>query len=621
MPELVLSHSLDGFVRKAERADDHVRVEVVVPFEHRVHFDYFLEAHKQGTIDFDLRSRIARLGYDIRFEDGKLKLDIDSRKKEISLVGFLYPWTDQFFPIDGEWQDLLAVEEFGVGKLVNLAPSLMVSRQDLETSIEENVVHLREGSTFLDDFTFIPTNHHIYVPNPELMTMKHLRAALTDVPRKELTDWQNPKSVSGITVPKDGGVVAHTSLRTGEFALAISREQKEGVRHTNAFYVYPHSTADLFLEFRGNGKHDVAIEGILAKFYRIDTTKVKSRVTVPELKLTPEIVMAKPYAKSFYVFRPSKDGFKRKIKISPSDLRNLSKFDDLLRNGQRNAAYYFYTFPSLEIVDILQSNAIHGKVGSLIFSEPPLEGEKFDSKYYNEIQRLSEYGVNVVWDSPEGRLFFHRVAFMKPEKRIEYDKAYSSNSIMAMFGSHHPLGDQDIVEFTALLEGFKRFCGGEKGTATIVCGGGPGSMTQYMHIAQSLGILTGSINILKRGESQAPFADFYFPFPDTNLGIRQENLIVDAGIFTFGPGGHGTLSEAGDVFSRKGFYRSDEPAFFLSSDGYFESLRNLFEEKSRSEDGRPARMNPDLLPHTRFLDKGSQFYPALLKHYGFQRKR
>ena len=67
-------------------------------------------------------------------------------------------------------------------------------------------------------------------------------------------------------------------------------------------------------------------------------------------------------------------------------------------------------------------------------------------------------------------------------------------------------------EAMKLLKGHKKLTGGDSGNGAVVCGGGPGAMTQYRDMARAIGLLTGSVNILKRGEQQAPIADFYMPF-------------------------------------------------------------------------------------------------------------
>ena len=125
---------------------------------------------------------------------------------------------------------------------------------------------------------------------------------------------------------------------------------------------------------------------------------------------------------------------------------------------------------------------------------------------------------------------------------------------------------------------------------------------------------------MKRGEKQAPVVDFYFPFTESNLGIRQETIISRAGIFFFAPGGPGTFSEFGAVLARKGFYQSHEPVFMLNSQGYFDAWRQLVEEMCTPRHGMPPRMNPQMAKDIYYLTHGAEFYPLLMNHYKFKQQ-
>src|SRR3989344_1854530 len=132
MQELILSHSPDAFIQEVHRINDiGVMAWARVIFEHQEHLDYLTDAYSRGTLKFDLRSRIARLGFDCTFENGAIKIDVEPSKKAISFLISLYPWSQDYFPNDDNWQNLLAYRGFRVGKLVNLTPEMVVHQDEL----------------------------------------------------------------------------------------------------------------------------------------------------------------------------------------------------------------------------------------------------------------------------------------------------------------------------------------------------------------------------------------------------------------------------------------------------------------------------------------------------------
>ena len=62
--ELVLSESPDGKItsfRILDWEEKPIEVVINIPFRHQEHLSYLKEAYKKGHLEFDLRSRIARL--------------------------------------------------------------------------------------------------------------------------------------------------------------------------------------------------------------------------------------------------------------------------------------------------------------------------------------------------------------------------------------------------------------------------------------------------------------------------------------------------------------------------------------------------------------------------------
>ena len=403
------------------------------------------------------------------------------------------------------------------------------------------------------------------------------------------------------------------------------------MKHTSAFYVEPHSQESQIIELKGNGKKDVKLRGITGNFYKSEYKEIKPRIIVPGVSLSAEDVHAKSHFRSPYVFVPKGRTLEKLMKVSPNNPKSLREFDSKIRK-KNDGVFIFYTFPPAQVVAKLKSYAAEGRVGALVFSVPPFEEKRFNAQQYYDIRELAKYGVEVVWDSSQfGRMHFHRYAFMKPEKRGVFDKAYSSNSIMTVFGSHRPLSVENVNELAKVISGFYTYTGGRHGYGTVFTGGGPGSMTQALHLALVHNMLTGAISLIKEGEYQSTDAkpinqmsivayskitpDFFVPFSMEDINVRQDTLLAMSNVHVITEGGVGTFSEFYEICVKKGFYFTNEPIFLVGNPRYFKPLMEQMEIMDKA-----GRISSHIRKQVYFIPNGDRFLPKMIEHYKFQKK-
>jgi len=635
MESIIWSQSPDGLLNEFEvhPKDDYALGKVTISFVYSGHFEHFGELTKQGNADFDLRSRIAQHGIDFNLTSG---FDINESKCIISLEGILHPWNTAFLPRDGHWWELIDPKRFFVGKLVDMDRRLLVTKDELAELVKVGKVRLPVGSTIGNDEDLIALGDTIYLPNEKLMTKSHIRDGLYDLPRDRLNEIRIPHKVDNLVIGPYDAVITHTNLRPHDLSFAIKLQQDNGIRHTRAFYIEPNSAHTQIIELMGNKTHPVGVSGVYGNFYRTEEKDIEPKIKVPGFRLSPEESKPKRHFRSSYVFAPSGSGLKRLMKVSPYDPISLRRFDNFIRGSQRGKSYYFHTFPPQEIILKLLSYAAENHIGSLVFNVPPIDEACFSTADYVHILTFSKYGVNVVWDSQQfGRLYFHRYAFMLPDKRRIFDKAYSSASIMAVFGSQFLLAYGNVAELTKVIMGWKEFTGGRDGYGTVVSGGGPGVMVQSLQAAKLYDLNTGSISIIKRSErltierriheavegtSQSYNiinVDFLFPFDQTEINKRQDTLIAIPKVYVVTEGGFGTFCELFEALMKKGFYFMDTPIFLLGDPEFFKpTLEQLALMGNRGRIAEHVKK-----PYTYNINHGDQFLPTLLRHYNFQNTR
>jgi predicted Rossmann-fold nucleotide-binding protein len=619
MAQLNLSTSLDGKVIEiTKESEDSLNVWIKVPFVHQEHLDYFINALSNGTVFADLRARTSILGFDLRIiGEGNNAFVRDNMT--IIYEATLFPYRDTFFPHDGHWKDIVGYIDWDAGKLVAVLHEQIVQRPEVESLIQQGKVKLREGSMLTEVGSFIKIDGNRYKPIPQKMNVACLRQAHDNLDREELAQFMEAEyDHSGmVSVPANSGKLAHTSVRTGIFSLLLDHDQKEGVRTTQALHVSPHSSEDLFIGLKGNKTGSVSLDGVTAKFLKNPLLELKGTITVPGLKLEQTRDLAhEPYSPRYsaFIFRPnaSTQKISKIADIDPEDSNDLKKFSGYLATleGKSNILY-FNTFPSGRIVNEFLAARIAEKLYGVIFCRAPVLGTSFSDTDFSDILRMRKCGIEVIWDHPTlDRLYFHRIGFMGDKERVFLENAYSSNSIVAAFGSASYCSQEDSTNINQAISGVAKFIGD---TGYIINGGGPAIMQDISLAAKQHGlhVATASLAIAQEAPQQL-YRHSIMPFGGRHINLRQ-GVMTDntTGTLVFS-GGVGTDSETFEVLTKVIVESKAGWAYIIGDAPEQRALVSLIETNIAQ------KRAPELLRrHYKHLVSGAMVYDALMDHYKF----
>ncbi len=638
---IIFSESPDGAIEglKTAKNGNSAEAQVVFSFDNSDHFDYFQERIQEGSVRFDLRSRIAQLGYNFvpAASFSKPIITLHPSKAQFTIEGTLYPWMKEALPTDYPWHLLFEPPAFKLGKLVNLGKDLhgnplLISQANLESRLKEDETHgvdilFHTGSEIVGDTIRLALDGRTYFPNPSSMKLNDILQAFWgpyQLSRERINELRLPPDRSlPIIVQAKGGIVAHTVVKSTELSVAVSTEQPNGVKHSSAFYASPHSAISLFLELMGNGTTDTAVTHVNAQLYRSDEKIVQEKIYVPVLNFPPKKTPIKPINRSFNIHTQNT---RRPFKVSPYSPESLRKFDNFVRGNPKGTFYYSYTFPSPEIMDKLQSYAAERRVGAVVFSMPPIANKSFNREHYERMKRMSSsYGTLFVWESDHyGTNIFHKdIGFMTPSMRPIMDKAVNSNSILLVMISHRDVNARTMQNLDDAFTGHKLWTGGEEGYGTIGNGGGPGGMTQVLHLAQSKTMYTLTVNLVKEGEYQAydahrnPSAAFkkikvdcFMPYQMGEVNSRQGNLLGLPGPKIVAEGGVGTFFEFYEMLTKAGFNSLLDPIFLLGDKAFFQYTLDQLDVMNKRN-----RINPRILHNVHLLEDGKEYLPLVKRHY------
>ncbi len=619
------SVSPDGLVvGEPARFEDRLEVQVRIPFEHNIHLEYFLETLAQDGAEViaDLRSRVARLGLDLKLI-GEGNQAFFPSGDSIYFRAAIRPYMPDFLPRDGSWIDTVAYQGWKVAKLVAVRPERIATADELTTKIEQGRVRLRTGSE-LDGTVRLTLSNKRYVPNEMRMNVRDLIEILSDRhSRHKLAQYQFVQDVDSLVVPADGGIVTHTWVRPEEYSLLILHDQGDGIRHTQAMHVSPHSAAILHIELKGNGKQDVPVDHVRARFYNDEVVKLKSKIVVPDINISgaqPQL----PYnpKNEVYLYVPAIEGdpgdtvpFMDVDSSSAEDLAELGrKIRDMPDPSPGRYHFCFKTPPRRDILQIFSDPERRGKIGSIQFTFAPDVNDTFTSADYENLLYMTDLGIEFVWNHQKmGRLFFHRVGFMRADggvdERVLYDHADSSNSIASCFGSSAVCSDRDAADLEDAIEGWSRFTGG---TGYIFNGGGPAMMTAASKAARRYSLRVGTINLVLAEQPQSENPDIFMPFTEDDLNVRQGAMIDASAVYMVFEGGLGTLFELFECATKNKLNREGKPILIIGDTDFQNNAYGLIQTGIRT------RKVPEYVASTvHLLSSGAGVYDTLMQHYHF----
>lgn len=294
------------------------------------------------------------------------------------------------------------------------------------------------------------------------------------------------------------------------------------------------------------------------------------------------------------------------------DIQRLEKkFKELSKS--KHAIFVDVLPKEATIYTKLENEADHGRIGSLVFSRPPINRSFFSDGDYEEIKTLSNIGIEVYWDHPSfGRLVFHDIGFMKEEKILDYERARTSNNICTCYGSSSNVSNTARKDIRDALKAFRKYIG-KSNSGYVINGGGPNAMNIISEAGKENELMVGTITISKHErEKQEIRPDVFFPFIDSSLHLRLENMLSPAGVFLIFNGGVGTLEELYAVCTREKLSMIGKPMIIV---GNTKLLRLVY--KTIKEGTRSGQIPKSVMNCVKHAKKGSDVYDILCDYNGF----
>ncbi|MCF7860734.1 hypothetical protein K9M79_00690 [Candidatus Woesearchaeota archaeon] len=573
-------------------------------------FDYYKNAFREGFGHVDLRSRIARLGRDLEIIEGP---DTDGLCK-ISFTAILSPFMDDY--LLGTKEDNICYQGFEVSKYVAFDPNMRVSLPELKAKIEEGSVKLPKGSVVLPNGDIKIALQYQHKAAREMLIPHVIYDALHKYSRDKLILLQpRDKATPDIKVPAEAGVIASTTLRINNYSLEILIDQEDGVKHTMAHHVQPHSCSELVVELKGNGKHPVKQTHVLGRLYKNSLTESSSYISRPRQSISTDEMKWIRDKKSpdIFVFKETLKGLEMDSVYIPGDQDSLKEFQrNVIKFITRGEPIYFNKFPAEEYVNILASQARLVRPFSICFRDAPDIGtQAFDSRDYDNLVTLANAGVRVYWDHPQKgeKLVFYEEPFLAENDVKRYKRAKSSNSIVSYFGSAEVCSTDHEKAITSALEGIAKFTAGN---GVLYTGGGPNKMSAAGEIAHDLGMLVLTMNLVKPNVKQS-FFDGGVPFNDESIDRRQPSMIGPSSIYLTDEGGVGTGFELYQVLTAAKIERFYKPILVIAHEGTMTyKLARALDTGINIDKTVPGYINDRL-----HFCTGSQVYDALMNHFRF----
>jgi predicted Rossmann-fold nucleotide-binding protein len=140
-------------------------------------------------------------------------------------------------------------------------------------------------------------------------------------------------------------------------------------------------------------------------------------------------------------------------------------------------------------------------------------------------------------------------------------------------------------------------------------------MSAFTKAAKKYDLRVGTINLVKAEEPQASRPNFFMPFSEDDLGIRQSTMMNASGVFMVFEGGLGTLCELYDSATRGKIDMRGRPILIIGSSDYQRQAYELIKKGIDLE-----KIPGYVLNSTYYLKHGSEVFDTLMGHYNFQRK-
>jgi len=577
-----------------------------------------LYRHKPGSFIFSERSRIARLGVQIKCEDIRLG-HIEGENVLLTLVAAP---VIRGYPSSKELR-IFFKPGFPVGRLVFCDPDALMTSDEVLSAIMKSELKLPASTTVSNDGTILIRPHNIVCSIKEPIDSEILgRILLQNDGREVLNRYQHREEVSSIIIPQGEGVITTCSMYLNQHYVVLQSGSELG-KQLPATVLDPIKTRGvrIYLEIVNEGKQPIVNPLVYAKIYRATPAKkVKKRdqlhkipvsFSYDELQAMKKRLDRKPSLTCHFLSRPIAvitdektglgdptivlNGPDQPCKITNAQCATIKRYAspnsicpavygtskitaDMIK---KPATLIMKYFPNLvehrDLVNLICKGLIH----SLYFFEPSFKyGQFLSDRDHSQLEEYYDYGVNVYWVSGLTKCLMvsalrdRKGYFVMPEKLHNFH----TSMLFAFYGSNKPLSKKGLARLNDLVDALVRFWGKNIG---ILTGGGSGVMQEANRLARERGILSGANFLDITDQAMTTDIDFCQLFQSSGRHSRQKWFEVTS-FPIFNVGGLGSLEELGITLCNMKLSIIDRlPIILFDTEGdgaYWKGMGNQIEE-------------------------------------------
>jgi len=539
------------------------------------------------NVQFAARSRIARLGIDIR------------PSSEIQIRGDRAVLTATARAVVAAYgvHDLLEkvfLPGLPVGRLVYCDPDRRLGSEEAYDAYKNNEFKLPAEFSIDNEGRFTIRPHRVVYDLVRPPTVDDLFAILLRPDGRSLLNrLQVERPVDNILLEPGEGVITSCAMFLHRHYVVLESGATEFGRHMHAVVLDPITTRGprVFLEIFNDSDKAIVNPSVTGILYAAEPTRRKANTwdgpVNGQTHIDPSLA-ASEYVRLSQLFDEQASSehkgtyFDRAVAVVPERLAGdaletrpqwhlpkvenaslieahaaksrLTSDDSAVRHfGTKSleelepgtgAALLMRHFPNLaEHLDIAAA-ASKGKISRLIFQKASFEhGPFLSARDHARLVDYQDLGIEVFWCNEHRHHVAvhvfrgHRGFFCELHKVDGFKNAL----VVAAYGSSRELPTSEKARLRALIEALFAFFGED---LAILTGGGPGAMREASEIASDLGMLVGASFLEIENQRPNQIADFYQVFQENCRHSRQRWFEISS-FHIFLLGGVGTLEEIG----------------------------------------------------------------------------
>jgi len=642
----------DGTVVRTEKVADGV-VKVGLSFELPDSFRQRCDG-LWPHVRFVMRSRIARLGIDIR-PVAPLSLENRTAHLEATVEAVV-----QAYPAKRFLSELI-VRGMPVGRLVLCDPGKRLTGDAVFQATTHHLFQLPAPISIDAEGNVTIRPHRCLYELPGDLGQEEIFGILTRDDGKLILDrLQLRKDVDAIVLmPGDGVITSCTMFLHSHFVLLDARSSSHG-QHLGAVILDPVTTRGtrVFLEFANRSNQVIVNPEVLASIYQADeihtpqrcwygmcvppTTPGDTAASSGDFHSLSKLFHSAPFnqGQPSYENRPfavindlegapllqsrppaanAAEGAGANVlslRTSVKDRQRVSENFKLLQGlaPANDATVLVEYFPNhiehLQLCLAAQDN----RINKLIFRKASFEhGPFLSARDHGRLADYDAFGLEVIWfnelfEEPALHVYRGQRGFFVPFRNVE---AFMSKLVFAIYGSTLSLPMEQFRSLQVLIQRLQELFAGQ---IALLTGGGPGAMKQAAEIADELGMMAGSNYLEVVDQNMQKSVQFYQTFQGTARHFRQRWFDI-ASFHIFCIGGVGTMEEIGLTLTdmKLGVIERGPLVFFgsLNSTHYWSDLKRQMDVIAGSHRG-PAWLETNVLI-TDDPDEVIAFYARVLE--------